>query len=89
MHSKCSKKNPTRLLNSKGDVGYSPDLELKIHTTDDKPVQKTYNSIPKLLYNEVKEHVLDRGPENWRQRILPQWFAGTERPKPAPVCRLT
>lgn len=47
-----------------GDIGCIPDLQLKINTADDNPVQKCYNSIPKPLYTEVKEYVqnlLDRG----------------------------
>lgn len=47
-----------------GDIGCIPDLKLKINLTDDNPVQRCYNSIPKPLYKEVKEYVqnlLDRG----------------------------
>ena len=47
-----------------GDIGCIPDLQLKINTVDNNPVQKSYNSIPKPLYAEVKEYVqnlLDRG----------------------------
>lgn len=47
-----------------GDIGCIPDLKLKIKTVDEVPVQKSYNSIPKPLYKEVKEYVqnlLDRG----------------------------
>lgn len=47
-----------------GDIGCIPNLQLKINVEDNKPVQKSYNSIPKPLYKEVKEYVqnlLDRG----------------------------
>ncbi|KAK7907641.1 hypothetical protein WMY93_016253 [Mugilogobius chulae] len=47
-----------------GDIGCIPGLQLKINTTDNTPVQKSYNSIPRPLYNEVKEYVhnlLNRG----------------------------
>lgn len=47
-----------------GDIGCIPGLQLKINTTDNSPVQKTYNSIPRPLYKEVKEYIqnlLDRG----------------------------
>lgn len=47
-----------------GDIGCFPDLQLKINTVDNNPIQKSYNSIPKPLYAEVKEYVqnlLDRG----------------------------
>lgn len=41
-----------------------PGLQLKINTTDNTPVQKSYNSIPRPLYKKIKEYVqnlLDRG----------------------------
>lgn len=47
-----------------GDVGCIPNLHLKINVTDNNPVQKCYSSIPKPLYQEVKDYVknlLDRG----------------------------
>ncbi|KAL6481203.1 hypothetical protein MHYP_G00092830 [Metynnis hypsauchen] len=47
-----------------GDIGCVPSLKLKIHLKDDIPVQKSYNAIPKPLYNEVKAYVqtlLERG----------------------------
>lgn len=47
-----------------GDIGCIPSLQLKINLRDEAPVQKTYNSIPKPLYKEVKDYVqnlLDRG----------------------------
>ena len=46
------------------DIGNVPDLGLDIETTDQVPVQKRYNAIPRTLYAEVKKHVqnmLDRG----------------------------
>ena len=32
---------------------------------DDKPVQRAYNSIPKVLYREVKEHLQDMINRRW------------------------
>ena len=32
------------------DIGNVPDLESDIQTTDETPVQRNYNSIPKPLY---------------------------------------
>ena len=46
------------------DIGCIPDLQLRINLTDETPVQKSYNAIPKPLYREVKDYVqnlLDRG----------------------------
>lgn len=39
------------------DIGYIPNLQLKIHLKDDTPAQTSYNSVPKPLYKEVKEYV--------------------------------
>lgn len=47
-----------------GDIGCILNLQLKINVTDNNPVQKCYNSIPKPLYQGVKDYVknlLDRG----------------------------
>lgn len=47
-----------------GDIGCIPGLQLQITTTDNTPVQKNYNSIPRPLYKEVKDYIsnlLDRG----------------------------
>lgn len=47
-----------------GDIGCIPGLQLKINLRDETPVQKTYNSIPRPLFREVKDYVqnlLDRG----------------------------
>lgn len=44
-------------VKAEGDIGCIPDLQLKINMVDDHPIQKCYNSIPKPLYQEVKEYV--------------------------------
>lgn len=36
------------------DIGCIPDLQLKIQLSDDTPVQKRYNAIPKPLYKRGK-----------------------------------
>ena len=55
------------------DIGNVPDLVLDIETTDQVPVQKRYNAIPRTLYAEVKNHVqnmLDRG---WITKSKSSW----------------
>ena len=55
------------------DIGSVPDLQLHIETTDEIPVQKRYNAIPRPLYAEVKNHVqnmLDRG---WITKSKSAW----------------
>ena len=41
------------------DTGCAEDLKLEIELVDNDPVEKTYNSIPKPLYGEVKSHLQD------------------------------
>ena len=41
------------------DIGCAEGLKLPINLSDPKPVQKTYTSIPKPLYPEVKQHIED------------------------------
>ena len=41
------------------DTGCAEDLKLEIKLVDNDPVEKTYNSIPKPLYGEVKSHLQD------------------------------
>ena len=47
------------------DIGCARELELEINLKDDKLVQKTYNSIPKPLYGEVKTHLQDMISHGW------------------------
>ena len=44
---------------SDDDIGCVEELELKLNMRDQIPVQKTYNSIPRPLYPEVKQHIED------------------------------
>ncbi len=48
-----------------GDIGCAEHLKLEINLRDDVPVQKTYNSIPKPLYEEVKSHLQDMINLGW------------------------
>ena len=41
------------------DVGCAKELQMTIDLNDTTPVQKTYASIPKPLYPEVKQHIED------------------------------
>ena len=47
------------------DIGCIEELELKLHMKDHSPVQKTCNSIPHLLYPEVKQHIEDLLNHGW------------------------
>lgn len=47
------------------DVGCIPNLQMPIHLMDKIPVQRTYSSIPKLLFKEVKEYIQDLLAKGW------------------------
>ncbi|XP_030590038.1 uncharacterized protein LOC115783375 [Archocentrus centrarchus] len=49
------------------DTGCIPDLQMEIHLKDNIPVTKTYNSIPRHLYQEVKKHIQDLLSKGWIQ----------------------
>ena len=48
-----------------GDFGCAVDLELDIKLTDDIPVQQNYISIPRPLYQEVKDYLIDLIERGW------------------------
>ena len=52
---------------SKGeqDMGCIPELQMKIRLTDNIPVQKTYQSIPRPLYQEVRAYLQDLVERGW------------------------
>lgn len=43
----------------KDEVGFKKKLKMDIKLTDDVPVVKSYNAIPRPLYDEVKSHIQD------------------------------
>ena len=47
------------------DIGSIPELEMKIRLTDNIPVQRTYQSIPRPLYQEVKVYLHDLMEREW------------------------
>lgn len=50
------------------DTGCIKDLEMDIQLRDNIPVQKTYNAIPRHLYQEVKAHIQDLLNRGWIQK---------------------
>ncbi|XP_037643835.1 uncharacterized protein LOC119498836 [Sebastes umbrosus] len=50
------------------DTGCIKDLEMDIQLKDNVPVQRTYNAIPKHLYQEVKTHIQDLLNQGWIQK---------------------
>ena len=55
------------------DIGSVADLILHLRMKDDTPVQKTYNSIPRPLYPEVREHIMGMLHRGWIQRSESEW----------------
>ncbi|PIK48803.1 hypothetical protein BSL78_14341 [Apostichopus japonicus] len=47
------------------DVGCIKDLQMSIRLNDDTPVQRTYQSIPRPLYAEVKDYLRDLIEKGW------------------------
>ena len=55
------------------EIGRANDLEMEIKTSDDVPVQKAYNSIPRPLINEVKHHIEDMINRQWITKSRSAW----------------
>ena len=49
------------------------DLQMDLTTTDEVPVQKRYNSIPRPLLTEVKGHIEDMLNRGWITRSSSAW----------------
>ena len=47
------------------NIGSAEDLQMKLYPLDTIPVQRTYTSIPKPLYKEVREHIEDMLVKGW------------------------
>ena len=52
----------------KSDIGSIEKLKMKINLKDDEPVKRSYTSIPKPLYKEVREYVEDLITSGWVQK---------------------
>lgn len=50
------------------DTGCIKDLQMDIQLKDNVPVQRTYNAIPRHLYQEVKTHIQDLLSRGWIQK---------------------
>ena len=51
--------------NCENDIGSIDDLKLNLTLDDPKPVQKSYNTIPRPLFPEVKQHIEDLLNKGW------------------------
>ncbi|XP_061896494.1 uncharacterized protein LOC133645661 [Entelurus aequoreus] len=59
------------------DIGCIPSLQMEVIVKDDIPVQKSYASIPKPLYKEVKEYL--------QELLVKGWIFKSRSPYAAPV----
>ena len=55
----------TGCCRAKGECAHLPAVGLKLNVKDEIPVQKTYYSIPKPLYPEVKSYIEDMLNRGW------------------------
>ena len=55
----------TAFARDDNDIGSAEDLQMKINLMDTIPVQRTYTSLPKPLYKEVREHIEDMLVKGW------------------------
>ena len=55
------------------DVGDVPELKMDINTGDEAPVQKTYNTISRPLYDAVKQHIEDMLNRGWIVKAKSAW----------------
>ena len=54
-------------------IGCAEDLVMEIRTTDENPVQKRYNGIPRPIMTEVKAHIEDMLNRGWIKRSKSSW----------------
>lgn len=50
------------------DIGCIHNLQMNISLKDDEPVSKTYRSVPKPLYREMKDYLQDLIAQGWVER---------------------
>ena len=59
------------------DIGCIPSLQMSITLKDDIPVQRAYSSVPKPLFQEVKEYIQDL--------LMKGWIVKSKSPYSSPV----
>ena len=47
------------------DIGNIPDFQIDINLADSLPVHESYHSIPRKLYDEIKNHIDDLLTNQW------------------------
>lgn len=59
--------------NSDDDIGCTENLRLSISLKDTEPVAKTYTSVPKPLYQEMKSYLHDLIAQGWVRKSNPPY----------------
>jgi len=59
------------------DTGCIEEFQMKINLSNDKPVQKRYNSVPRPLYPEIKNYIQDL--------LNRKWIVKSESPYSSPI----
>ena len=52
----------------KNDIGHIRDFKMRINLVDNTPVSESYRQIPKLLYDDVKNHINNLLAHGWVKR---------------------
>ena len=50
---------------SKNDIGHVPDFKISLNLSDNTPVNESYRSIPRPLYEDVKNHINNLLAHGW------------------------
>ena len=49
----------------KNDIGHIRDFKMRINLVDNTPVRESYRQIPRLLYDDVKNHINNLLAHGW------------------------
>jgi transposase InsO family protein len=55
------------------DIGSVPELVLHLNTIDEVPVQRMYNSLPKLQHADVRSHIQTMIEKGWIRKSESSW----------------
>ena len=55
------------------DIGSVPELQLRLNTVDEIPVQRNYNAIPKPMYAEVRAQIQTMLDKGWIRKADSAW----------------
>ena len=65
---KLLRENHEAFSKNKNDIGFISDFKMPINLMDNIPVSEAYRQIPRLLYDEVKNHIQNLLANGWIRR---------------------